>query len=105
VASVQEIAEVRYNTNEPNDAEPFTDVVVSDLIDAGGVNSASAVIWRRKAASASDYVDVTEAGSSHKFSDLQDNYLEMAKLFDEADAGSPEAEAEIRAKVKIIDRT
>lgn len=105
MASAQEIAEVRYNTNQPLDEEPFTDDVVGALIDAEGVNAASAIIWRRKAAAAADYVDVSEAGSSHKFGDLQDNYLDMAKLFDAADAGSPEAEAEVRAKVKIIERS
>jgi hypothetical protein len=85
VAEASDIAAVRENTAEPDETN-FTDVEISALIDLYGIDVASATIWTRKAAEYADLVDVSEAGSTHKFSDLHKNALEMAGVFTAAEA-------------------
>jgi hypothetical protein len=77
-----EVAQVRLNTNEADDALPWTDAVLGDLIDTtGSVNAASAEVWTVKAAQFAELVNTTEAGASYAFSDLHKNALAMAKAF------------------------
>lgn len=78
MADASDIAAVRLNTNEPTDAT-FSDDAIGVLVDELGVAGASASIWGVKAGSYSELVDVTEAGASHKFSDLHKNALAMQK--------------------------
>lgn len=52
------------------------------------VNAAAADLWRQKAAKFSGLVDVTEAGSSRKFSDLHKNALAMATRYDALGSGA-----------------
>lgn len=96
MATEAEIAQVRLNTHEPT-AETWSDIQISSLIDDRGISDASAEIWRTKAAQYAELVDVSEAGSSHSFSDLQTKALEMARQF--STSGSSGA-----AKVKVIER-
>jgi hypothetical protein len=70
MATVDEIGEVRLKADEHDNSEPFTDDYLASLIDALGVNATIASVWRTKAARFAKLVDVTEAGASHKFSDL-----------------------------------
>jgi len=100
VATEEQIAEVRQNTNEPTE-ETFDDVYVESLIDSGGVEKASAIIWRKKAAKFAELVDVEEAGARHDFSDLQKNALKMAEVFD---AGVVAPITINRTRVKVIER-
>ena len=81
MADASELAQVRINTNT-TDLAPFEDAYVNGLIDAVGVDGASAAIWRAIAATYSTKVDVTEAGASHKFSDLFKNAVAMAAKYD-----------------------
>jgi len=108
MATPEQVAEVRWNTDEPRDSEDWTDTAIDAVIDAvgGSVNVASATIWRKKAAAYAKLVDVSEAGASHKFSDLHRNALEMAKQFDSQAmiAGELSAVSVGHAKVKVIDR-
>lgn len=99
MASAAEISVVRLDTNEPDTAGTYTDEVIGALIDEGDTDSATATIWRRKAASYAELVDTTEAGASHKFSDLHKNALAMAAQYEtvEVDTG--------RAKVHKIVRS
>jgi len=104
MADVTEVAEVRKNTDEP-DEDPYGDLYIDGLIDALGVAGASATLWRKKAASYAKMVNVQEAGSSHAFSDLLKNALQMVDVWQ----SSSDAEAEIagasgRAVVKVIIR-
>lgn len=99
MATEAEIGVVRQNTNEPTQ-DNFTDATIGALVDSGDVDSASAAIWRMKAASYADLVDTTEAGTSHKFSDLHKNALMMAKQF-----GSVEPVKNARASVHKIVRS
>lgn len=99
MATAAEISVVRLGTNEPEDTNGFTDDVISTLIDEGDTDSATASIWRRKAAKYAELVDTTEAGASHKFSDLHKNALAMAAQYDTAEVESA------RAKVHKIVRS
>lgn len=52
------------------------------LLEYVSQNRAAAAIWREKAATYSDLVDVSESGSSRKMSDLLKNALAMAEQYD-----------------------
>ena len=99
MASIEEIAKVRQNTNEAT-AERWEDSEIGAMVDANGVNGASAEIWRAKAASYAELVNVSEAGASHAFGDLQQKANDMASLFEEMD----QEELLPRARVKVIER-
>jgi hypothetical protein len=104
MADASAIAEVRANTNVDEDDEEFTTTVISDLLDSVGenVNSASAIIWRRKAAKYAELVDVTEAGSTRALGDLQDKALRMAASFEalayQAVSGRPRIKTIVRER-------
>ncbi len=99
MASAAEISVVRVQINEPDNVTPYTDAEIRALIDAGDTDSATATVWRRKAATYAELVDTTEAGASHKFSDLHKNALMMAAQYDTAEVESA------RAKVHKIVRS
>lgn len=80
MATADDIAVVRLNVDEPTDTM-YSDSVIAGLIDSGSVASASATIWRWKAASYAKLVNVSEAGASHSNSDLSKNALAMAAKF------------------------
>lgn len=106
MATSEQVAEVRKNIAEDRD-DDWSDPAIATTIDsAGGVNAASAAIWRQKAASYAHLVDVSEAGASHKFSDLHRNALAMAKQYEASAMTSGEISGVSvgRAKVKVIDR-
>jgi hypothetical protein len=104
MASASDIMLVRGNTNE-TDTSVLTDPTLSALIDDLGVTGATAHLWSLKVARFVEEVDVSEAGASHKFSDLFVHAKEMALLWSkrldeevivESGAG--------RVRVKVIDR-
>lgn len=97
MASASDILIVRGNTNEPNDVAPFTDAYIGGLIDASDVAGATAVIWENKAAILSEQVDVTEAGASHKFSDLFDHAQKMVTYW-RTQAGTEPTTGTVRVK-------
>lgn len=77
MASASDITEVRSNTGFSDNEDPWTDEVLGALIDGGSVAGATAHIWAQKVVEASELVDVTEAGASHKFSDIFKNAAAM----------------------------
>lgn len=82
MASAEDIAQVRRDTNELEDAEPYTDAVVGALIDeAGSTDAASARIWDEKSSMYAEMVDISEAGSSRKNGVLYKNAKEQAAKF------------------------
>lgn len=99
MATAGDILTVRRNTDEIGSIT-FDDTVVGQLIDANGVDVASAIIWRWKAASYHDQVSVSEAGASHSFSELHRNALDQAKLY----ASFTAVDGPRAAKVSIINR-
>jgi hypothetical protein len=83
MATSAEIAAFRLLIGQPEDAEPYTDQFLSARLDSAASDQAlAAVIWREKAASFSELVDVSESGSSRKLSDLYKNALTMAAAFE-----------------------
>lgn len=103
MATGADIAEVRRNVDEQSD-DTYSDDYISALVDAGSIASASARIWRQKAAAYADLVNVSEAGSSHQFSDLSKNALAMAASFDVQASGEAVAESGGRVVVRSIVR-
>lgn len=103
MATAAEITTVRQNVNEPDDSGGYTDAIIGALIDEGDTDSAAASIWLRKAAEYAELVDTSEAGTSHKFSDLHKNALTMATRFGATDAAATESGG--RARVHKIVRS
>lgn len=101
MASAGDILQVRRNTNEPDTSGTYSDSVLSNMIDELGLEGASAAIWSEKAATYAELVDTTEAGASHKFSNLHQNALRMAAYWHNQDLIllGPE-----RTRVKQIER-
>jgi hypothetical protein len=82
MASAADLRSTRENINEPTE-DVYTDDYLDGLIDAsGGVEAASAAIWRLKAAAYAEAVDQSEAGASLKLSDLNKNALSMATHYE-----------------------
>jgi len=72
MATEAEIAFVRRMAAELTDVN-YSDELLAEMIDADGTDGTIANIWETKAASFVTSVDVTEAGASHKFSDIYKN--------------------------------
>lgn len=104
MATSEEIAIVRRNTNEPT-TTTYQDSEVSEYIDNAGTSGASSIIWRQKAATFQTMVDTSEAGASRKFSDLMKNALAMAESYEPKADGSTPVGTTPRAKVHKIVRS
>lgn len=90
MATAEEIAQVRDNTKEPVATSTYTDPQIEAIIDeAGSVDAASAIIWRRKARDLMDLVDISEAGSSRKNGVLYDRAVQQAQYFEQASGTEP----------------
>jgi len=98
-----EVAQVRVNTNEPTD-DLFVDEEIQSLIDAGSVDSASAAVWKAKAAVYADLADTTEAGASHKYGDLFNRALQMQAMYEGLVAAAVET-LPTGPKVRLIERS
>jgi hypothetical protein len=85
MATTQELAELRLNTKQPLNEEPYTDDFMMGMIDEYGVDGASGKIWRAKAAAVSNLVDVSEGGSSRKMSQVFEQYTKNAIGFEASD--------------------
>jgi hypothetical protein len=103
VASDADIQEVRVNTQESRE-DRFSDPDIGALVDSVGVYGASAEIWRKKAGEYTELVNVTEAGASNSFGDLQRKALEMSDRYEALASGTGVLDIGGRAKVKVIDR-
>jgi hypothetical protein len=79
MASEADVTTVRLNTGVAEDDATYTADYIGGLIDAGDVASATLTIWKQLAATYAKLVDVSEAGASHKFSDLFKNADAMVK--------------------------
>jgi hypothetical protein len=104
MATPDEIAIVRRNTNEPDDIDPYTDIYLGALIDASGITGATLQVWQQKAASHASLVDVTEAGASHKLSDMFKSDTAMVKYWTDAYASEVGPTSTAAPKVKKIVR-
>lgn len=104
MASAGDINQVRINTGEASSSSVFDDAYIGGLVDASGVTGATVTVWRNKAASYADVVDVTEAGASHKASDLFTHATAMLIEWETIAIGEGSDTAG-RVKVKKIVRT
>lgn len=86
MATPEQIAEVRMNTQEPNNVPPYTDELISSLIDSYGVTGAEHKIWISKRNTVADLVDISEGGSSRKNSQLFESYSKIVAGY-ETDGG------------------
>lgn len=86
-------------------AYEYTDTQLTGYLDdaEGEPIAAAAVIWRVKAASYADLVDISEAGSSRKNSDLFKNAISMAEWF-EGGAGGPAPPTGVWSTTRAITR-
>lgn len=85
MATSLEIAELRVETQEPTNAEPYTDAFLGELIDAHGVTESAHRIWKAKRNTVASLVDISEGGSSRKMSQLFDNYDKIVKGYESAE--------------------
>lgn len=77
MATELQLQEVRVNTQEPDNTEPFTDDFITALIDAHGQTEAEHRIWIAKRNAVSAIVDISEGGSSRKNSQLFEHYSKI----------------------------
>lgn len=91
MATPQEIVELRLEVQEPNNVEPYTDDLLSSLIDSYGVTEAAHKIWIQKRNAVADLVDITEGGSSRKMSQLYENYNKIVGRYEVDDTSGRRA--------------
>lgn len=97
MASTTQIDELRALTDVATNDAVFTPLVLGTLIDEHGMNAAAASVWRRKAASYSGLVDVSESGSSRSMSQMFRNATQQADSF--------QARADLEIDIKVRGRT
>ena len=83
MATAEQIAELRALINEPDNTEPFTDTYLGLLLDkeSGNTNRAASAVWRSKASSYAELVDVQEGSSKRSLSNLYKQALAMAEHY------------------------
>lgn len=92
MATAEERMQVRRNTGEVG-STTYSDADLDIYIDAAGgdLDAASANIWEEKSSSYAEMVDIAEAGSSRKNSDLFKNAEDKAAFYRaKANAGALE---------------
>jgi len=105
MATAEQIAELRDMVSEPDSSNGYTDEKLNERIDsnAGDLNTTAASIWQEKASTYSEMVDISEAGSSRKNSQLMSNALTMSKHFAGlATAGAPVPGTDIPTTTPIV---
>lgn len=86
MANAADILKLRRLVSEP-DTDTYSDEELNSRLDEDGdINITAGTIWREKASTYAELVDISEAGSSRKNSQLYKNALEMAASFDKASA-------------------
>jgi hypothetical protein len=104
MASTSEITQLRKNIGEHDASGGYDDEYLEGLIDASDVTGATIAVWREKAAKFSGLVDTTEAGASHKASDLFRHAKEMLTTWESVNS-TVTVETNERVRVKRIVRT
>lgn len=105
MATAEQIAELRAMINQLEDVEPYTDVYLSGRIDAAeNLRSLAGAIWREKAATYADLVDVQEGSSRRALGSLYSNALRMATSFDGDNGSDTDVGALRPARTRQIER-
>lgn len=85
MATPEEIASLRRMVDQPANEEPYTDEVLSDLIDSSvSLDAAAGQVWQEKAAAVWELVNTSESGSSRSLSDIHKAALAQAKFYRDA---------------------
>lgn len=102
MATEAQVAELRRKVSEP-DQTTYTDEALNALIDeqGGDINLVAAGIWEEKASQFTEMVDISEAGSSRKNSQLMKNATGMAAYYRGL---SPETQTDGRPRTRPIVR-
>lgn len=81
--------QIRRATGEWGDSD-YDDAYFDRFLDESGgdVNQAASLVWQEKAASYAELVDITEAGSSRKNSQLYSAAMDMMKKYADMSPGS-----------------
>lgn len=87
MASPEALEELRAKIGDTEAPYTYIDEVLGAMLDAAGedTDKVASSIWRTKAASYASMVDISEAGSSRKNSDLFKNAQAMAEFYDKED--------------------
>lgn len=85
MATDQQIAEVRANTNEPDNVAPYTNDFIGGLIDSYGVTEAERKVWISKRNTAADLVSISEGGSSRQMQQVFEHYNAIVASYGEDD--------------------
>jgi hypothetical protein len=83
----EERMQLRRMIGDATEPYTFSDEEIDEFLTAtdGDLRAAAATYWYGRSTEFSQMVDITEAGSSRKNSDLFKNALALAKQFDDAD--------------------
>lgn len=88
MATSEQIAQLRRLINQPVNEAPYTDAVLTILIDAqtdGNLNTVAGSIWTEKAATYAELVDVQEGSSRRALGDLYEQAIAMALHYSSVD--------------------
>lgn len=79
----EQIIRLRRMTAEPEGQSSYSNDDLSEIIDneAGDLDAAASFIWTEKASAYSEMVDISEAGSSRRNSQLMTNAMDMASFY------------------------
>lgn len=86
-----QIDDLRRAVNEPEGDSKYGDAELEEILlrNSGSLPAAAAEVWRQKAAIAAQLVDMQEGESRRNLSDLSENALRMADVYQkQADDGS-----------------
>lgn len=91
MATLVQTSELRLMISEP-DQTPYSDAALELRIDnaSNDLDLVAAGIWQEKASTYSEMVDISEAGSTRKNSQLFTNALKMAQYYKEQSVAAVE---------------
>ena len=103
MATAEQIAELRRKVSEP-DTTTYSDTQLNAIIDENAsVDAAASVIWEEKSSMYAELVDISEAGSSRKNSQLAANAREQARYYSsKAGAGTLVAGVDYPTTTRIV---
>lgn len=106
MATAEQLAELRRFINEPDNVDPYTDAFLNALIDGhgGDVAATAADLWRQKASSYADLVDVQEGSSRRSLSKLYEQALGMGSYYDQLSGGGEPAGGQRPSRTRRIVR-
>jgi hypothetical protein len=101
MATLEDVEQVRRNTNVDADDERHPYEVLEAYVDLFGISGASAKVWLEKAAYYADLCDVSEAGASERLGQLKDQAMEMALEWTKIKAAETGVDSEQSNRVKL----